>query len=156
MKRLLPPKLPGAGQVSTKPVPEEALIDEYCDLREKMKAWKPNLNPHAARFAEAGALILAFYEAHARPAAESIVAEGARYKLPITARQVKRWPINLAGFFRKIGRDAYLAMCPPNLGDIEKAIVADKRKLYIGESQTGIRKLGEPVRREAVEAKAAA
>lgn len=137
------------------PVIDPRIVDEFAELGEKMAAWRPNVNPHAARFAELSAQILEFYENC--PPQLPLIAEGIRYKLPITARQVKRWPINLMGFFRKIGRDAYLEMCQPTLADIEATIRdKEKRKLYIAEDQSGVRKLGRPVRKELCEQRAAA
>lgn len=136
------------------PKPDPALIDEYSDLREKMKAWRPNVNPHAARFAEVSALILAAYETW--PAKEPIVAEGLRFKLPITARRLERKIIDLAGFFRKIGRERYLEICEPTLGAIKKEIPKEKIGLYVEGKETGPRQIGEPVQKEAVEQRAVA
>lgn len=138
------------------PIPaiDPALVDEYCDLREKMKAWRPALNPHAARFAELGSLILA--SADPLPANRPIVAAGARWTLPITARRIQRSVINLAGFFRVVGRDRYLELCSPTLASVEKEIPAEQRAKYIVEAQTGHRTLGEPVRAELIEHRMAA
>jgi hypothetical protein len=141
-------------EVISLPKPDPGLIDEYAELREKMKAWRPNVNPHAARYAEVGALILKCYEAY--PASEPVVAEGLRYRLPITARRLERKIIDLAGFFKKIGREKYLEICKPTLGAIEKEVPKEKIGLYIAGSETGPRQIGEPVAREAVEQRAAA
>jgi hypothetical protein len=133
---------------------DPALVDEYCDLRERMKAWRPEVNPIAARYAEVSALILAAYESH--PAAAPIIAHGRRFDLPITARRIERKISNLAGFFRKIGRDKFLEVCSLTLGAVEREIPKDKLNLYISESQTGHRTIGEPVARQAIEARLAA
>jgi hypothetical protein len=145
-----------ASGAATKPqvTPEEALIDEYCELAEKMAAWQPALNPHAARFAEVSSLILGRYAQ--APADRSILAPGARYLLPISAGRMKRSVVNLEKFFKAVGRQAYLEMCRPTLGNVEKAIPKEKQSLYIAESQTGNRTIGRPVRREAVETRLAA
>jgi hypothetical protein len=145
---------PKAQLVPPLPKPEPALVDEYAGLREKMKAWKPSVNPHAARFAELGALILKCYEEY--PAAEPTVAEGFRYRLPITARRFERKIIDLAGFLKKVGRQKFLSMCNVTLGAVEKEIPEGKRALYISTKQSGPRQIGEPVTREAVERRAAA
>ena len=136
------------------PKPDPALIDEYAELRERMKAWKPNVNPHAARYAEVSALILAAYETW--PASEPIVAEGARYKLPVSARRLERKIIDLAAFFKRIGRERYLEICKPTLGAIEKEIPKEKLGLYIEGKETGPRQIGEPVQKEVIEKRAAA
>jgi len=133
---------------------DPALIDEYCDLRERMKAWKPEVNPIAGRYAEVSALILAAYESH--PAAAPIVAHGRRFDLPISARRIERKIHDLAGFFRRIGRDKFLEICSVTLKAVEKEVAADKLDLYVGTSQTGHRTIGEPVSRQAVEARLAA
>lgn len=140
--------------VTASPQINPELVDQYVDLYSKMAAWRPNLNPHAAPFERVKAEILAFYENH--PAKEPAIAEGKRYRVPVTPRQVKRWPINVLGFFRKVGKDAYLQMCQPGLGQIEHMIEKDRLDLYIASSQTGPRRLGEPVEQDVSEVRSAA
>ena len=132
--------------VPTDPNSRESLIDEYAELRQKMRAWNANVNPYAARFDELNRLILSWYEDH--PADRSAIAEGRRWKLPITARRWQRSIQNLAGFFRKVGRERFLELCSVTLGAIEKEISADKLELYIHSEQSGNRSIGEPVERD--------
>jgi hypothetical protein len=136
-------------------VPEIApdLVDEYCDLGQLMKAWRPNVNPHAARFFQLETLILAHYE---KAPKEAIIAKGTRYVLPVSARRMKRWAINLDRFFKTIGKARYIELCAPTLGAIEHEIRKDKRALYIAEDQTGNRTLGEPARADLSEMRLAA
>jgi hypothetical protein len=136
------------------PAIDPALIDEYCDLREKMKAWKPSLNPHAARFDELKTLILASVEKE--PANRPIVAPGTRWTLPITARHIQRSVVNLAAFFKVVGRDRYLELCSPTLAAVENEISAEQVGRFITSAQTGGRTIGEPVRAEAQELRLAA
>jgi hypothetical protein len=121
------------------------LIDEYVECRERVKAWKPNVNPHAQRYLELQSLILAWYEKS--PAEKSAVAEGNSYRLPISARENKRTVVNLAGLVRKLKLSWLLENCKVTLKAIEKAVPKEKLPLYIHEELAGPREIGEPVRK---------
>jgi hypothetical protein len=123
-----------------------ALVDEYAELREKVKQWKPNVNPHLARFEELEVAILAAHEKE--PADQAIIAQGAKFKLPISARQVQRSIKNLSGFYRLVGVKQFLSICSVTLGSIEKEIPKEQRKRFIASAQTGRRTIGEPVLQE--------
>jgi hypothetical protein len=126
------------------------LVDEFAELREKVKQWRPNVNPHLARFCELGAIILSWYEK--TPADEGIIAEGERYKLPISARHVKRSIRNVAAFFKLVGQRKFLTICSVTLGAIEKEVPKDLRGKFIASEQSGPRTIGEPVQIEIAEA----
>ena len=126
------------------------LIDEFAELREKVKRWKPNVNPHLARFAELEATILGWYEK--TPADTAAIAEGERFKLPISACAVKRSIRNVAAFFKLVGQRKFLSICSITLGAIEKELPKDQRAKFITSEQSGARRIGEPVQIEIAEA----
>lgn len=119
------------------------IVDQFVAIREMVKRWKPNVNPHLARFAELEETILGWYED--RPASDKIIAEGELFKLPISAGRMKSSVRNVAAFFKLIGQRKYLSFCLPSLGTINELIPKDQRKRFILTEQTGNRTIGEPV-----------
>jgi hypothetical protein len=121
-----------------------AVIDEYAEVRQHMLAWRPNLNPHAERFAELQAEILSWCERE--KGASKVILQGERWTLPVSARQNKRWVKNVMKFIEAIGGlQTYASLMPPTLDLVERQIPAGKRAEYIGEERTGRRMIQEPV-----------
>jgi hypothetical protein len=125
-------------------------------VREQMKAWKPNVNPYIQRFKELEALILAWSEP--QPAASNLVWEGYSHLVPVSPRQNHRWIHNVMGFVRKVGGlKAYVELVPPTLALVERMVPKSDWGKYISEELTGRRTIGEPVQNQAVQdARAAA
>jgi hypothetical protein len=127
------------------------LADEYAIVRQRMMAWKPNVNPDAQRFS---ALANELLERHAkRPAEERIIVEGEAYKIPISPREVKRTiikPVALWRYLKKRGERKILAWYKITLGALDKAIPdEEERAKYVKEERTGSREIGEPVMKQA-------
>lgn len=127
------------------------LADEYAEVRLRMMAWKPNVNPNAQRFGELATELVA--RQAGKPAAEQIIVEGERYIVPISPRENKRTvtkPVALYRRLKKLGEKKFLALYKITLGAIDKAIPdAKERARYVKEERTGPREIREPVLREA-------
>lgn len=121
-----------------------------------MKAWKPNVNPHTARFKELEALILSWGEK--LPAGNKLIWEGHSHLVPVSARQNHRWVHDVMGFVRRVGGfKKYVELVPPTLALVESVVPACDLGKYISEELTGRRTIGEPVQNKAVQdARAAA
>lgn len=121
-----------------------AVIDEYAEVRQRMLAWRENMNPHAERYQELQAKILSWCESE--KAELKIILKGGKWSLPISARQNRRMVKNVARFIEAIGGlKTYAELMPPTLGLVEQYIPADKRAEYITEERTGRRMIQEPV-----------
>jgi len=127
--------------------PPPELIDEFADMRAKMRAWKPDVNPHAQRFGAVKQQILDCYEG-ADPE-QTYLAEGIVYKLPISACELRRKIKDLYKVFLRLKSKRFVSLCSFTLGALEKAIPKDKLAQYIHEERTGPREIGEPVAKEA-------
>lgn len=125
---------------------QRADVDAYVEARARWKSWQPPVNPHAARYNELQVKILAWFEKESAEAA--FIAEGVKYRLPVTMRKNKRTLKNIAALFRKLGQKWVAEHCEPTLDAVEHAIAEDKLDLYIDEERTGSRTLGEPVAME--------
>jgi hypothetical protein len=124
------------------------LIDEYAEIRARMNAWKPNVNPHEARFDEIEAEILERQSKH--PATKALILQGTRFTLPVSARRKVR--SYLAGavekLFAKVGQAEFLKVCAPPVTWVDKQIPLPERGQYLSETFTGPRTIGEPVRKQ--------
>jgi len=125
--------------------PEQAAkVDEYGVLEARMRAWKPNVNPHAQRFNQLRAEILTWCESD--PAGENLILKGQRYTVPVSQRQNHRWVSNVLGFIRLLGgARKYAALVPPTLALVEEHVPKAERGKYISEELTGRRSVGDPV-----------
>jgi hypothetical protein len=74
----------------------QAVIDEFGEVDRQVRLWKPQTNPHRARFDELEAEILSWAAEDA--AEKSTLLSGSRYQVEISAR----------GFKREFGRPAQL------------------------------------------------
>lgn len=110
-----------------------------------MMSFKPNVNPHAERFAELSIEILA---RHAKqPPAKRLIAEGEIYILPISPQENRSKLKNLAALFKKLGLRKFLEHCTVKLS-AARHLPEDERKKFIVTARTGPREIGEPVLRE--------
>lgn len=144
----LPPTIYGAAPIEADGrivSPEQiAVIDEYAEVRQRMLAWRINVNPHAERFAELQAEILSWCERE--KGSSKLILQGDRWILPVSARQMKRSVKNVQKFIEAIGGlKVYAELMPPTLDLVERKLPADKRKEYISEERTGRRMIQEPV-----------
>ena len=132
-------------EVPAKDLQLDALVDEYAEVRQRMMALEPNVNPDAQRFDELEAEVLE----RAKPveAEKSIIMHGQRFTLPVSPRRKVRTMLAdaLPKLLKKFGRDKFLAACTLPLGAVDKLVPADERKKYLKEAFTGPRIIGEPV-----------
>jgi hypothetical protein len=130
--------------IEPKLTPEQKkLVDEYAEARLKVMAWKPEANPHAARFEELNSLILTWFENE--KADEAILARGNRYTVPVAAREKKRTILRIPQLFKRLGSKWVAENVRPTLKAIEKALSPEEMKKFVLEERTGPRSLGEPV-----------
>ena len=120
-----------------------AIVDEYGEISQKMAPWAPPLNPHAQRYTELQIQILSWYQNE--PAEKKFIAEGARFKVPVTARKLHRTVVNIPKLLKIWGLKRIAELWEPPLNVIERELPKDKHSLYITEERTGTRALGAPV-----------
>lgn len=128
------------------------LVDEYAEVRQKVAAWRPPANPHAARLKELEGAIADL--ADKAPADEEVLLVGYHFVVPVGMRRVKRTIVEVAKLFKRLGMEWVYAHCQPNLGDVDKALSEDERKAFISESRELSRIIGTPVTAQ-VQSKAA-
>jgi len=122
----------------------KALVDEYKRVRDKVEAWRPAVNPHAARHAEIEAEILSWVEDEA--ADQEILLVGNTVNVPISARRKRHTIIHLPQLFKKLGLKWISEHCKPTLGDLKKSPLPPQvLEKFIKETQDGGRTIGEPV-----------
>jgi len=132
---------PGPHHIKIDPL----LVDEYVEVRAKVLAWKPNVNPDAARYAELHAKML---EAATKARADqAVVLEGKLWKLPITHQEQQSTIISIPALQKKLGLKWLLENCSVTLAKVRKAIPRNKLADYILTERTGNREVQEPVRR---------
>lgn len=130
-------------RIDDSPKMRAALVDELGDLSLKLAAWRPNVNPYLPRANEIEAIILSWYEK--QPPEKTFIAEGSRWKIPVTAQRRKRTVINVLKLIRKWGVGHIAELWEPPLNLIEREVPKEQHKLYIQEAHTGPRSLGDPV-----------
>lgn len=122
---------------------QRKLVDEYAEVREKVAAWQPAANPHAARLAELTKAIIEFTDE--QPADEEVLLAGNRFRVPVGMKRVSREIVNLPKLFKRLGRAWVEEHCKPNLGDLDKALTPEERQPFIVESRSLSRIVGKPV-----------
>jgi len=118
-------------------------IDEYAEVRASAAAWRPAVNPHAARLAELQKHVMDL--ADLQPADAEVLLVGRRFSVPVGMRRIKRTIINLQQLWNRLGKEWMLKHCAPSLGDLDKALEPEDRAHFIDEERTLSRIIGEPV-----------
>ena len=135
--------------IEPKLTPEQRkLIDEYVEVRARCQAWKPETNPHAARFEVLDELIPTWFSK--LDAAEAILAHGNEFSVPFSACERKRKlkPKAIPALLKRLGTKWIQARFKPTFKDLEKTLTAEELAKYVTESRTGPRNPGEPVERQ--------
>jgi hypothetical protein len=133
---------------------QRRLVDEYTEVRARVMAWRPAVNPDAARFGELEAQLLAM--AAGIEADQSAILKGNRSTVPVTECERKRTIIKIPSLFRLLGTGWVSENCKPTLKAIQKALTKEQLAKYVSESRSGPRTLGEPVTSAPTERTAAA
>lgn len=132
---------------------QKKLVDEYQQVRERCMAWKPNVNPDAARYQELQAAMLELCAAEAPD--QAVVLEGNLYDLPISMRENRREIKDRHMLWRRIkrllgGTDKKMAgVYKITLGQIDKILPSDEHEKFLIQERTGPREIQEPVKRQA-------
>jgi hypothetical protein len=122
---------------------QRKLIDEYAETRAKVAAWKPAVNPHAARLA---ALVVEITKLTDRePADEEVLLAGYHFSVPVGMKRIKRTIVRLKQLFRRLGSEWVEEHCQPNLGDLDKALAPEERSEFVEESRELSRIIGVPL-----------
>ena len=121
---------------------QRRLVDEFSEVRARVIAWRPAVNPDAARFAELNQQLVAL-AANMDPA-EATVLKGYRFLVPVSACERKRTIVKIPALFRKLRAKWVAEHCKPTLTAIEKALSKEDLVRYVEESRSGPRSLGEP------------
>jgi hypothetical protein len=132
---------------NAKPLTRQQTVDRYAELYYKVRAWKPDVNPHLEEFNKLKATILDWYKDG--EAERGYLAQGAIYSVPVSQRENKRSVINAAGLLKRIGLKRLAEIWEPTLGLISKEVPKEKVGEYVKCERTGPRTLGEPVAKEA-------
>lgn len=123
------------------------LADEYAEVRLRMMAWKPNVNPDAQRFGELAEELLS---RHVDEAAEKqIQVQGERFVVPISPRQNKSSIVDRLALYKRIRRlvgvEKMVEYYSITLTAARKLLSKTEQAKYIREERTGRREIGEPV-----------
>ena len=127
------------------------LADEYATVRALMMAWKPNVNPHAQRFAELGAELLE--RCKEEPAEKLLQVQGNKYVVPISAQEnVSKIVDKLALYkrIRRLGIETVAETYSITLANVRKLLSKSELQKYILTERSGPRTIGEPVAIEAM------
>lgn len=130
------------------PSPEE--VDEFVSVRSKCRSWKPDVNPHAARYAELSAKILAY--ASSKPDDQPVTIEGHTHVVPVAARENHSELRDgaIASLQRKLGGKWLIENATVTLAKVRKAVTdAKEQKKFILTERTGPREIGEPAEKSA-------
>jgi hypothetical protein len=132
---------------------QRKLVDEYVEVRKHCAAWKPSVNPHAARLAQLEPLLTEMAGFNPVQAKETFVLRGDQFVVPLSARRLKRTILQIPKLFKLLGTKWVAEHCAPTLTDLEKSSLTEKQlKSFILEEQSGQRTLGEPAELAAVKA----
>ena len=127
------------------PLLDPALVDEYAEVRQRVLAWKPNVNPDAKRYAELHEQILA--AAAPKPAEEGVVLEGKLWRVPVSPQENESTIKSIPALQKRLGLKWFLENAKITLAAVRKAIPKEKLGLYILTERTGAREVQEPVRK---------
>lgn len=122
-------------QPELSPSEKARIIDEYGDLEQKVKAFKPTKD----RYELLSRQIASWFDAH--PPELAVIAEGNRFTAQISARSMKRRLFNTAGLYRILGRPKFLMFAKVNLEDIDKHVPADQHSQFLDTSRSGARRV---------------
>ncbi|HLJ77864.1 MAG TPA: hypothetical protein VKT75_10660, partial [Acidobacteriaceae bacterium] len=122
---------------------QRKLVDEYVQVRTQYRAWKPDVNPHTARFIELQQVLAGLGEV-LNPE-DSGILTGNKFVVPVSARERRRTIVRIPQLFRKLGGKWVAENCKPPLAALEKSLSEKDLAKFVEESRTGPRNLGEPV-----------
>lgn len=138
--------------ISKRPVSElslSELADEYSEVRQRVMAWRPNVNPNAQRFSDLAAELL---KRHADdPSDQQIVVEGGRFRVPISARENDSKIIDPKALYNRLkrfGMETIIGSYSITLTNVRKLLPKAEHAKYISTERTGNRTIGEPVLKE--------
>jgi hypothetical protein len=142
--------LPATDLVPVKALTFAALADEYAEVRLRMMAWRPNVNPDAQRFGELAEELLA--RQLDEPAEKQIQVQGERFIVPISAQHNKSSIIDELGLYKRIRRlvgvEELVKLYKVTLSNARKVLSKTDQAKFIREERTGRREIGEPVVKE--------
>ena len=130
---------------------QRKLVDEYVEVREKCRAWRPEVNPNAARLAELQPLLIAL--AGSTDPERPLTLKGKKHVVPVSRCELRRTILRIPALFRRLGAKWVAEHCKPTLTALEKSPLSpEELASFIHQDRTGPRTLGEPVPLAAVKA----
>jgi len=125
---------------------QKKLVDEYTEVRAKCMAWKPAVNPDAARYAELQKELLSWFEGEKGDERKApALLKGTRFTVPVAARENKRTIIQIPKLLKRLGTKWIHENFKPTLKSIETVLTPVEMKKFVTEENSGPRTLGEPV-----------
>ena len=122
---------------------QRKLVDEFREVRARYLAFKPNVNPDAARYAVLEETILGWFAG--MKGDEVILAKGDKFSVPISACERKRTIKNIPALLKRLGTAWVKEHFKPTLKDLTKALDEKELAKFVDETRTGPRTVGEPV-----------
>jgi hypothetical protein len=101
-------------EAEVKPTENEKLVDEYGELVRELALFRPK----ADRAAHLGRVIASWFEQ--APAERSFIADGVMYEVQVSAKQNQRNVIDIAELYARCGKNLFLQIANPKLGNVEK------------------------------------
>lgn len=116
-------------------VAKAAKVDRYGELQRKVIAFRPTLSEYESL----GKEIQAWFAND--PADKPLLAEGARYQLQLSARELQRAITDMKKVRRLMGAEKFIELCSMALKHVDALIDASKHDLFLRAERTGHRKI---------------